>query len=62
MINVRAHVEGELNTALAPLGVYLVSVSGGHQADVRGMDRPNRISAKSRVYTEIGTILAFPMT
>ena len=58
-----AHLELTSGSSeMSLLGVYLVSVSGGHQADVRGMDRPNRISAKSRVYTEIGTILAFPMT
>src|SRR6266850_3844777 len=35
------------------LGVYLVSVSIGHQADLREPDRPNRNSAKTHPYIEI---------
>ncbi len=44
------------------LGVYLVSVSGGHQADLAEPHRRNRNSAKTITYIEIGTILAFPTT
>jgi hypothetical protein len=46
----------------ALLGAYLVSVSGGHQADLAEPHRPNRDSAKTITYIEIGTILAFPTT
>src|SRR6266850_8076952 len=35
------------------LGVYLVSVSIGHQADLREPDRPNRNSTKTHPYIEI---------
>src|SRR6267378_6138447 len=35
------------------LGVYLVSVSGGYQADLRAPGRPNRNSAKTHPCIEI---------
>src|SRR5713101_5711624 len=48
-----------LSVKKSAFGVYLVSVSGGYQADLRGTDRPNRNSAKSRIYIQIGSILSF---
>ena len=44
------------------LGVYLVSVSRGQQADFGGTDRPNRNSAKVPICIKIGTFLSFPTT
>ncbi len=41
------------------LGVYLVSVSGGHEADLAEADRPNRNVDKTPLYIKIGTFLAF---
>jgi hypothetical protein len=44
------------------LGVYLVSVSGGHQADLGGTDRPNRNPTKTLVYIKIETFPVFLVT
>jgi hypothetical protein len=51
-----------VNRRVAEFGVYLVSVSGGHQADLAGMDRRNRNRANILYYSDIGAFTAISTT